>query len=57
MSSMWRFAVILPVLLAIAPASSAQMATSAVVAAQPPYTTSQSVSYALNDWRNLWQSC
>ena len=56
MSSMWRFAVILPVLLAIAPASSAQMATSATVSAQPAYTTNQSVAYALNDWRNLRQS-
>jgi soluble lytic murein transglycosylase len=55
MSSMWRLAVIVPVLLALAPASSAQYAaTTAYVA--PAYATNQSVASALNDWRMLRQS-
>ena len=57
MSSMWRGAVILPVLLAIAPASSAQYAS-------PPaspvpsygYAPATNVAAALNDWRQLRQN-
>ena len=55
MSSMWRLAVIVPVLLALAPASSAQYAGTAGYSA-PSYATSQSVGSALNDWRTLRQS-
>lgn len=53
MSSMWRAAVILPALLALAPASSAQYARPI------PYSTSytgQSVASALETWRALRQS-
>ena len=54
MSSMWRVAAILPVLLAIAPSSSAQAPASYV----PAYAAvpAQSVAYSLNDWRTLRQS-
>ena len=55
MSSMWRLAVIVPVLLALAPASSAQYAGTAGYSA-PAYATSQSVASSLNDWRALRQS-
>src|SRR5580765_3354661 len=55
MSSMWRVAVIVPVLLALTPASSAQYAPTAGYAA-PAYATNQSVASALNDWRMLRQS-
>lgn len=54
MSSMWRAAVILPVLLALAPASSAQYAKPS------PYSagayTGQSVASALETWRALRQN-
>jgi soluble lytic murein transglycosylase len=52
MSSMWRFAVILPVLVATAPSSSAQYT------APYNYAPSQAsnVSYALDSWRRLRQS-
>jgi soluble lytic murein transglycosylase len=57
MSSMWRAAVILPVLLVTAPSSSAQYAAPAYT---PPSSYAQtspaSVGYALNDWRTLRQS-
>jgi soluble lytic murein transglycosylase len=54
MSSMWRGAVFLPVLLFTAPLSSAQYAVSASPAqASAP---SPSVGYALNDWRTLRQN-
>jgi soluble lytic murein transglycosylase len=55
MSSMWRASVFLPVLLAIAPSSSAQ---SPAPYAPAPYVapTSPDVGYALNDWRRLRQS-
>ena len=53
MSSMWRAAVILPVLLATAPSSSAQYV--APYAATPVYS-SPSVASSLNDWRRLRQS-
>lgn len=54
MSSMWRAAVILPVLLATAPSSSAQYAAAPTYAAAAPATAS--IAYALNDWRTLRQS-
>ena len=54
MSSMWRAALILPVILAIAPASSAQYATP--VAPAYRYPAASNVSSALNDWRQLRQS-
>ena len=57
MSSMWRAAVILPVMLVTAPSSSAQYVTRAYT---PPPSYAQpspaSVGYALNDWRRLRQS-
>ncbi len=59
MSSMWRIAVFLPVLLATAPSSSsAQTAGPYAGAAQPRYAPAQAtaVGYALNDWRRLRQS-
>jgi soluble lytic murein transglycosylase len=55
MSSMWRAAVILPVMLAMAPSSSAQYAAPAA----PSYSyapASASIVSALNDWRQLRQS-
>ena len=54
MSSMWRAVMLVPVLLALAPSSSAQypMATSYSVA--PVYTPS--VAYSLDQWRRLRQS-
>jgi soluble lytic murein transglycosylase len=56
MSSMWRFAVTLPVLLALAPASSAQYVSPVAPAAAVPYATSQSIASALETWRALRQS-
>ena len=56
MSSMWRFAVMGPVLLATAPLSSAQYAAPTTYAAAPGYTTAPSVAYALDQWRRLRQS-
>ena len=55
MSSMWRAAILLPTLLALAPASSAQsQATSAIAA--PSNAASPNVSSALESWRVLRQS-
>ena len=54
MSSMWRAAVLVPVLLAITPSSSAQYAASASYSA--PAYSSQSVASSLNLWRTLRQS-
>jgi soluble lytic murein transglycosylase len=54
MSSMWRVAVIIPVLLATAPSSSAQYAPPASYAALPVATPGVSASLAL--WRTLRQS-
>src|SRR5437868_13248378 len=54
MSSMWRAAAIIPVLLATAPSSSAQYAPNAY--AQPSYAATQSVAAAINQWRTLRQS-
>jgi soluble lytic murein transglycosylase len=56
MSSMWRVAVTIPLLLATVPSSSAQYAAPGNVAARPAYATGQSVAYALSDWRTLRQS-
>jgi soluble lytic murein transglycosylase len=54
MSSMWRAAVLVPVLLAIAPSSSAQQPPSAPYSAAPAYAPS--VAYSLDQWRRLRQS-
>src|SRR3954453_11097725 len=54
MSSMWRGALILPVLLAIAPASSAQYATPQTTPSY--YAPAANVGAALNDWRTLRQN-
>jgi soluble lytic murein transglycosylase len=56
MSSMWRAAVILPALLAIAPSSSAQYAAPRAAASAPAYAAPANVGYALNEWRQLRQS-
>src|SRR5947209_3019284 len=55
MSSMWRVAVIIPVLLATAPLSSAQYAA-ATSAGAAPAVASQSVASSLDTWRTLRQS-
>ena len=54
MSSMWRFAGLVPVLLATAPLSSAQYAAPTTYAAAPSYAPS--VAYSLDQWRRLRQS-
>jgi soluble lytic murein transglycosylase len=56
MSSMWRFAGLVPVLLATAPLSSAQYAAPTTYSAAPGYTAAPSVAYALDQWRRLRQS-
>jgi soluble lytic murein transglycosylase len=53
MSSMWRAAVILPIILAIAPASSAQYAAAPAYGYAP---ATANIGSALNDWRQLRQS-
>jgi len=53
MSSMWRAVLLVPVLLALAPSSSAQYAASSSYVA-PSYTPS--VAYSLDQWRRLRQS-
>ena len=53
MSSMWRAVLLVPVLLALAPSSSAQYAASSSYSA-PSYTPS--VAYSLDEWRRLRQS-
>ena len=55
MSSMWRAAMYLPILLGTAPLSSAQYAAPTSYSV-PGYAPAQSVGYALNDWRRLRQS-
>lgn len=55
MSSMWRVAVIVPVLLATAPSSSAQYGATGTYGAVGNYAN-QSVAAALNQWRTLRQS-
>ena len=54
MSSMWRAAAILPVLLTLAPSSSAQYA--APYSSAPTQYSASTVNYALGDWRRLRQS-
>lgn len=54
MSSMWRAAVIIPVLLATAPSSSAQYSAPGSYAAAPAYTPA--VASSLDQWRMLRQS-
>jgi soluble lytic murein transglycosylase len=56
MSSMWRAAAILPVLLAIAPASSAQYAPAPSVPRSTYAVPVANIGYALDDWRRLRQS-
>ena len=53
---MWRAALIVPVLLAMAPSSSAQYVAPATYPAAPAYMTNQSVAYSLDQWRRLRQS-
>lgn len=53
MSSMWRYAVFVPVLLATAPTSSAQYAAPTTYAAAPAYAATTSVAYSLDQWRRL----
>jgi soluble lytic murein transglycosylase len=55
MSSMWRFAAMIPVLLVTAPSSSAQYAAPGNIAA-PAYRATQSVASSLQSWRTLRQS-
>jgi len=54
MSSMWRAAVLVPALLAIAPSGSAQIAPSGGYAAAPAYAPS--VASSIEQWRALRQS-
>ena len=54
MSSMWRIAAMIPVLLATAPSSSAQYA--APRNSGPTYAATQSVASSLQNWRTLRQS-
>src|SRR6185295_10151445 len=57
MSSMWRVTLILPVLLALAPSSSAQSpAPYAYPQNYAAAAAASNVGYALNDWRRLRQS-
>ncbi|HEY6048505.1 MAG TPA: hypothetical protein VIV07_05610, partial [Sphingomicrobium sp.] len=56
MSSMWRAAVIIPLLFATAPLSSAQYAAPTSYSAAPTYSAAPSVAYALDQWRRLRQS-
>jgi soluble lytic murein transglycosylase len=56
MSSMWRAAATIAVLLAAAPSGSAQYAAPAVAPAGPAYYSTQSVASALASWRALRQS-
>lgn len=55
MSSMWRIAAMIPVLLATAPSSSAQYAAPANIGV-PAYRATQSVASSLQTWRTLRQS-
>src|SRR3982750_2046670 len=56
MSSMWRIAAMIPVLLVTAPSSSAQYAAPLPAAAAPAYAAPQNVASSLNLWRTLRQS-
>jgi hypothetical protein len=53
MSSMWRAAILVPVLLVTAPPSSAQYAASSSYSAAASYAPS--VAYSLDQWRRLRQ--
>src|SRR5206468_8906710 len=53
MSSMWRAILLGSVMLAVAPASSAQYSAPAAPAASP--YAAQNVAYSLSEWRNLRQ--
>src|SRR5690348_2780534 len=53
MSSMWRFAGFVPILLATAPLSSAQYAAPTTYTTAPGYNATPSVAYALDQWRRL----
>ncbi len=54
MSSMWRFAILVPAILATAPSSSAQYAAPTSYSAAANYAPS--VAYSLDQWRRLRQS-
>lgn len=54
MSSMWRAVMLVPVLLALAPSSSAQYPLASSYSAAPSYAPS--VAYSLDQWRRLRQS-
>jgi soluble lytic murein transglycosylase len=56
MSSMWRAALSVPVLLATAPSSSAHYGPQASYAAAPAYSAAPSVAYSLDQWRRLRQN-
>src|SRR3954469_1094538 len=56
MSSMWRVAVMIPVLLATASSSSAQYSAPGPGTAARAYATAQSTASALDQWRTLRQS-
>ena len=56
MSSMWRVAVILPALLAIAPTSSAQYAPAAAAVAPVYSYNSYAIGTSIESWRRLRQS-
>src|SRR5436190_5537335 len=56
MSSMWRAAPILPVLLALAPSSSAQSVAPAFAASSYAQPAAANVGYAIENWRRLRQS-
>jgi soluble lytic murein transglycosylase len=56
MSSMWRFTVIIPVLLATAVSSSAQYVTPGAAAPPRAYSATQNIAAALDSWRTLRQS-
>ena len=56
MSSMWRVAVILPVLLTTVASSAAQYPAPAPARAPVQASAATSVGYSLNDWRRLRQS-
>jgi len=54
MSSMWRAVLMVPVLLAVAPSSSAEQVAAQGYSAAPAYAPS--VAYSLDQWRRLRQS-
>lgn len=56
MSSMWRIAGLVPLVLATAPLSSAQYTPPGSYSAAPVYSAAPSVAYSLDQWRRLRQS-